>query len=77
MRLVYVALFMLMTAMLTGCAQFNALGVEPDENALACIKGSTLPFPGIGGSGVMIDAGNTDTTNYTAEDWKALAEICD
>lgn len=76
MKLAYVALFMLMTAMLTGCAQVNALGVEPDENALACIKGSTGPL-GIGGSGIMIDAGNTDTTNYTPEDWKALAEICD
>jgi len=29
------------------------------------------------GSGVMVDAGNTDTTNYTADDWRSLAEICD
>ena len=62
--------------LLASCAQVSSLGVAPDENALACIKGTTGPL-GLGASGIMIDAGNTDTTNYTAEDWKALAEICD
>lgn len=67
-----------MTALLlAGCTQINSLEVKPDENALACIKGKTTPIPGIGGVGIMIDAGKTDTTNYTAEDWKSLAEICD
>jgi len=61
---------------LTGCTQLNALAVEDNENAFACIKGNT-GLPLIGGSGVMVDAGNTDTTNYTADDWRSLAEICD
>jgi hypothetical protein len=66
-----------LAVLLAGCSQINSLGVEPGENALACVKGSTSPFPGIGGSGIMIDAGKTDTSNYTPEDWKSLAEICD
>ena len=60
----------------TGCSQLNALGVDEGENAFACIKGNT-GIPYFGGSGVMVDAGNTDTTNYTAEDWRLMAEICD
>jgi PBP1b-binding outer membrane lipoprotein LpoB len=63
--------------LLVGCSQISSLGVEPGENAMACVTGSATPFPGTGSSGVMIDLGNTDTTNYTAEDWIALAEICD
>lgn len=66
-----------LAATLTGCAQVNALAVNDDENAMACVKGKTTPIPGIGGSGIMIDLGKTDTTDYTAEDWKVLAEICD
>jgi len=69
-------LLALSLVLLVGCAQVSSLGVEPNENALACVKGSTGPL-GIGGSGIMIDAGMTDTSGYTPDDWKALAEICD
>jgi len=72
----FVVLF-LFAVVLSGCTQLNALAVENDENAFACIKGKTTPVPGIGGSGIMVDAGKTDTSNYTADDWATLAEICD
>ena len=61
---------------LSGCTQLNALAVEDQENAFACVKGNT-GIPYFGGSGVMVDAGKTDTTDYTADDWRTLAEICD
>jgi hypothetical protein len=64
------------SVLLTGCSQLNALAVEEQENAFACVKGNT-GIPYFGGSGVMVDAGKTDTTAYTADDWRTLAEICD
>ena len=72
---VFAAFLILCAIALPSCSQLNALGVDEGENAFACIKGNT-GIPYFGGSGVMVDAGNTDTTNYTAEDWRLMAEIC-
>ena len=74
--LAFAAFLILCAIALPSCSQLNALGVDEGENAFACIKGNT-GIPYFGGSGVMVDAGNTDTTNYTAEDWRLMAEICD
>jgi hypothetical protein len=76
-KVVYYLVLIGLVLSTVGCAQVNSLAVESDENAMACVKGKTSPFPGIGGSGIMIDLGKTDTTEYTAQDWKDLAEICD
>jgi len=63
-------------AALAGCQQVNSLAVEEGESAFACVKAnSDVPFMQTGG--IMIEVGQTDTTAYTAEDWRTLAEICD
>lgn len=62
---------------LVSCSQLNVLEVTDTENAMVCVKGKTNPLPALGGTGIMVDVGKTDTTNYTAADWKELAEICD
>lgn len=67
---------LLIIGLLPGCSQLNALAVDDNENAFACVKGNTgVPF--LGGSGVMVDVGKTDTTTWVAADWESLAEICD
>ena len=66
---------------LTGCAQIDALGVSEGDNAMACLKGSSGGTSGIFNariSGITVELpSTTDTTNWTAEDWKTLAELCD
>lgn len=77
MRLILItALFLF-----TGCTQLNSLSVSEGDNAMACIKGSTGATTGVFGgdlSGVTVEVpAGTDTTQWTAADWRTLAEICD
>ena len=48
---------------------------------MACLKGSTnaaSSFLGANVSGITVELpASVDTSNWTAEDWKALAELCD
>jgi len=71
------ALFLLMT----GCTQLNSLEITREDNAMACLKGSTNAagaFLGANVSGITVELpASVDTSNWTAEDWKALAELCD
>ena len=71
------ALFLL----ITGCTQLNSLEITPEDNAMACLKGSTNAagaFLGANVSGITVELpASVDTSNWTAEDWKTLAELCD
>ena len=66
---------------LTGCAQLNSLSIEEEDNAMACLKGSSSATGGIFGgavSGITVELpSSVDTSTWTAEDWKSLAEVCD
>tara|TARA_B110000240_G_C13322566_1_gene377778 strand:+ start:375 stop:611 length:237 start_codon:yes stop_codon:yes gene_type:complete len=66
---------------LTGCTQLNSLQIEDGENAMACVKGNTTAASGLFGgniSGITVEVpSQVDTSNWTAEDWKTLAELCD
>ncbi len=68
-------------AFLSGCSQINALGIEDGENAVGCGKVSTGAIGGIFTGqldGVTAEvSSNTDTSNWTAEQWAELLEICD
>lgn len=67
-----------LSVLFAGCAQINSLSVDEDDNAMACIKASG-GFAGIfGGSGVTVEVSSkVDTSDWSAEDWRTLAEICD
>tara|TARA_R110000764_G_scaffold171951_3_gene258870 strand:+ start:2067 stop:2303 length:237 start_codon:yes stop_codon:yes gene_type:complete len=71
------ALFLL----ITGCTQLNSLEITPEDNAMACLKGSTNAagaFLGANVSGITVELpASVDTSGWTAEDWKTLAELCD
>ena len=77
MRLLLVALLLT----LASCAQLNSLGVSAEDNAMACVKGSTNAAGGFFGgniSGITVELpASVDTSNWTAEEWKTLAELCD
>jgi len=66
---------------LAGCAQVEGLAVGPDDNGFACLKGNTSATAAmIGGriDGVRVELpASVDTSTWTAEDFRALAEICD
>ena len=66
---------------LHGCTQLNSLAVEEGDNAMACVKGSSSATGGIFGgavSGITVELPSTvDTSGWTADDWKSLAEVCD
>ena len=78
MKLIIVALSLVL---LTSCAQLNSLGITPEDNAMACVKGSTNAAGGFFGgniSGITVELPQqVDTSNWTAEEWKTLAELCD
>jgi len=63
------------------CTQLNSLAVEDGDNAMACVKGNSSATGGIFGgavSGITVELpSNVDTTDWTAEDWKSLTEVCD
>jgi hypothetical protein len=66
---------------LAACTQLNSLEITPDDNAMACIKGNTSATSGVFGgniSGITVELpAGADTSNWTAADWKELAELCD
>lgn len=66
---------------LSACTQLNSLEITPEDNAMACLKGNTNAagsFLGANVSGITVELpAGVDTSNWTAEDWKTLAELCD
>jgi len=74
-------LLLLLLLPLTACTQLNSLEITPEDNAMACLKGSTNAagsFLGANVSGITVELpASVDTSNWTAEDWKTLAELCD
>ena len=66
---------------LASCTQLNSLEITPEDNAMACIKGNTSATSGVFGgdiSGITVELpAGVDTSNWTAADWKELAELCD
>ena len=71
----------LMMLGLASCTQLNSLEITPEDNAMACIKGNTSATSGVFGgniSGITVELpAEVDTSNWTAADWKELAELCD
>lgn len=66
---------------LASCSQLNSLEITAEDNAMACVKGATSATSGVFGgnvAGITVELPQSvDTTNWTAEDWKTLAELCD
>jgi hypothetical protein len=66
---------------LAGCTQIEALAVSEGDNAFACLRGESAATAGVFGgniSGITVEVPATvDTSEWRAEDWIALAEICD
>lgn len=66
---------------LASCTQLNSLEITPEDNAMACVKGGTSATSGVFGgnvSGITVELpASVDTSSWTAEDWKTLAELCD
>ena len=66
---------------LAACTQLNSLEITPEDNAMACLKGNTNAAGAVLGanvSGITVELpASVDTTNWTAQDWKELAELCD
>ena len=79
--MVRMRLLLLLLLPLTACTQLNSLEITPEDNAMACLKGSTNAagsFLGANVSGITVELpASVDTSNWTAEDWKTLAELCD
>ena len=71
----------LLALLIPACTQLNSLEIQEGENAMACVKGNTTAASGLFGgniSGITVEVPSTvDTSNWTAEDWKTLAELCD
>lgn len=65
---------------LSGCTQLNSLEIKEGENAMACVKGNTTAASGIFGgniSGITVEVpSSVKTSDWTVEDWKTLAELC-
>lgn len=74
-------LLVLATLSLASCTQLNSLEITAEDNAMACIKGNTSATSGVFGgniSGITVELpSGADTSNWTAADWKELAELCD
>lgn len=74
---------LLVAALLTlpSCTQLNSLEITSEDNAMACVKGNTSATSGLFGgniSGITVELPvGVDTSEWTAEDWKTLAELCD
>mgnify|MGYP003625056534 FL=1 len=66
---------------LASCTQLNSLEITSEDNAMACVKGNTSATSGLFGgnvSGITVELpASVDTSGWTAEDWKTLAELCD
>lgn len=74
-------LFVFLVTSLFSCTQLNSLAVEEGDNAMACVRGDSSATGGVFGgnvSGLTVELpASVDTSNWTADDWKSLAEICD
>jgi len=70
-----------LSLLFVGCAQLASLEITPEDNAMACLKGNTSATSGVLGgdiSGITVELpSSVDTSDWTAEDWRSLAEICD
>ena len=66
---------------LASCTQLNSLEITAEDNAMACVKGATSATSGVFGgnvAGITVELpANVDTSNWTAQDWRELAELCD
>ena len=66
---------------LAACTQLNSLEITSDDNAMACLRGNTNAAGAVLGanvSGITVELpASVDTSNWTAQDWKELAELCD
>jgi hypothetical protein len=66
---------------LAACTQLNSLEITPEDNAMACLRGNTNAAGAVLGanvSGITVELpASVDTSNWTADDWKTLAELCD
>ena len=74
-------LLIMMMPLLAGCTQIEALAVSEGDNAFACLRGESSATAGVFGgnlSGITVEVPATaDTSEWTAQDWATLAEICD
>ena len=65
---------------LNGCTQLEGLAITPDDNAFACVRGSTNAVGGIFGaelSGITVELPQgVNTTDWTPAQWIELAEVC-
>jgi len=76
------ALVLAITALtLASCSQLNSLEITADDNAMACLRGNTNAAGAVLGanvSGITVELpAQVDTSGWTADDWKTLAELCD
>ena len=66
---------------LAGCTQIESLAVSEGDNAFACLRGESSATAGVFGgnlSGITVEVPATvDTSDWEAQDWATLAEICD
>tara|TARA_R100000656_G_scaffold117147_1_gene90434 strand:+ start:134 stop:364 length:231 start_codon:yes stop_codon:yes gene_type:complete len=66
---------------LAGCTQIESLAVSEGDNAFACLRGESAATAGVFGgnlSGITVEVPATvDTSDWEAQDWATLAEICD
>ena len=66
---------------LAGCTQIESLAVSEGDNAFACLRGESAATAGVCGgnlSGITVEVPATvDTSDWEAQDWATLAEICD
>ena len=74
-------LITLAALLLASCTQLNSLEITENDNAMACVKGNTSATSGLFGgnvSGITVELpAGVNTSEWTAEDWKTLAELCD
>mgnify|MGYP003640049935 FL=1 len=69
---------------LSSCGQFSGaiegLSVSPEDNAFACLRGSSSATGGFFGgdvSGITVELpADTDTSQWSPEQWVALAQVC-
>ena len=82
-RMVQMRTLVLAVAALTlaSCTQLNSLEITAEDNAMACLKGNTNAAGAVLGanvSGITVELpAQVDTSGWTADDWKTLAELCD
>lgn len=82
-RMVSMKALVLAVAALTlaSCTQLNSLEITADDNAMACLRGNTNAAGAVLGanvSGITVELpAQVDTSGWTADDWKTLAELCD